>query len=241
MKLCVVGYGAMGKLVCDLAKHELAYPVALECEYKTLEETDKCFDCIVDFSNPANLDMIIEFAKKYKKPVVFATTGYTEEQNLKIKDLAKHVPVLRSANFSLGVILMNRLVKEITPILKDDFDIEILEAHHHHKVDAPSGTANMLLDSAIASTGFEANYNRVGYSPRKPNEIGVHSIRGGSIVGEHEVLYCGEDEVLSIRHQAQSKKIFAVGALKAAHFLVLQPVGLYTMEDVLFGGKKNGC
>ena len=237
MKVCVVGYGAMGKIVCETAKEELAYPVAVECEYKTLEETDKCFDVIIDFSNPANLDMIYNFAKKYHKPVVLATTGYSEVDEVKIKDLSKYVAVLRSANFSLGVILLNRLVKEITPILKDSFDIEIVEAHHHNKVDSPSGTAKMLLDSAIESTAFVPNYSRLGYSPRKPNEIGMHSIRGGSIVGEHQVLYCGEDEILELKHSAHSKKIFAVGALKAAHFLVNQEVGFYTMEDVLFGGK----
>ncbi len=234
MKICVVGYGAMGHIICDLLKDELAYPVALECDYKNLEQTDKKFDCIIDFSNPANLDMIIDFAKKYNKPVVFATTGYTDEQINKINDLANYVPVLRSANFSLGVILLNRLVKQITPILKDDFDIEIIEAHHHNKVDSPSGTAKMFLNSVVETTDFKPNYERFGYSPRKPNEVGVHSIRGGSIVGEHEVMYCGEDEVITLSHKAQSKKIFAVGAIKAAHFLANQEIGLYDMEDVLF-------
>ncbi|MDE6661080.1 MAG: 4-hydroxy-tetrahydrodipicolinate reductase [Anaeroplasmataceae bacterium] len=238
MKICVVGYGAMGHIVCELLASELAYPVGLECEYKTLEETDKAFDCIIDFSNPANLDMIVSFAEKYNTPVVFATTGYTDKELLKIEELSKKVPVLRSANFSLGVILLNRLVKEITPILKEDFDIEIVEAHHHHKVDSPSGTAKMLLESAQMATGFTPNYERLGYCPRKPDEIGMHSIRGGSIVGEHEVLYCGEDETITLKHSAQSKKIFAVGAIKAAHFLVGKPVGYYNMEDVLFGGKN---
>lgn len=237
MKACVVGYGAMGKIVCDLLKEELAYPVGLECEYKELNETDKNFDVIIDFSNPANLDMIYNFAIENKKPVVFATTGYTDEQIAKIYELAKHVPVLRSANFSLGVILINRLVKEITPILKDDFDIEIIEAHHHNKLDSPSGTAKMLLDSAISKSGFEPVYGRLGNALRKPNEIGVHSIRGGSIVGEHEVMYCGSDEIISVKHSAQSKKIFAVGAIKAAKYLLNQEIGLYDMEDVLFGGK----
>ena len=128
------------------------------------------------------------------------------------------------------------MFKEINEILKEEFDLEIVEAHHHHKVDSPSGTAKMLLDSAVEATSFTPNYERLGFSPRKPNEIGVHSIRGGSIVGEHEVLYCGEDEVLTLKPQAQSKKIFAVGAIKAAHFLVKQDIGLYDMEDVLFGG-----
>lgn len=234
MKICVVGYGAMGKIVCEVGKEEIAYPVGPECPYHTLEETDHHFDCILDFSHPANLEMIINFAKKYHKPVVFATTGYTDEQLSKIQELSRSVPVLRSANFSLGVILLNRLVKEITPILKDDFDIEIIEAHHHHKMDSPSGTAKMLLSSVEEATQFEPNYVRHGQALRKPNEIGVHSIRGGSIVGEHEVLYCGEDEVISLKHTAQSKKIFAVGALKACHYLISKEAGYYTMEDVLF-------
>lgn len=237
MKICVIGYGAMGKLVSELAKDQLACVVALESEYKTLDEVNVPFDVIVDFSNPANLDMIVDYSSKHKKPVVFATTGYSDSQLEKISELAKEVAVLRSANFSLGVILLNRLVQEITPILKDDFDIEVTEAHHHHKVDAPSGTAKMLIDSIVATTGFEPCYERNGYAPRKPNEIGVHVVRGGSIVGEHEVMYCGDDEIIKVSHTAQSKKIFAVGALKAAHYLINQPVGFYDMNDVLFGGK----
>lgn len=235
MKACVVGYGAMGKIICEMLKDDFSCVVAMECEYKTLFDVKEDFDVIIDFSNPANLDMIYDYAKMHKKAVVFATTGYTNEQLEKINDLAKYTPVLRSANFSLGVILLNKLVKEITPILKDSFDIEIVEAHHHHKVDAPSGTAKMLLNSAVDATGFTPVYGRDGYCPRKPNEIGVHAVRGGSIVGEHEVMYCGEDEIITLKHSAHSKKIFAVGAIKAAKWLNGKPVGFYTMEDVLFG------
>ena len=234
MKACVVGYGAMGKILANLLGEELSTVVALECENKSLDDTDGDFDCIIDFSSPYNLDMILEYASKNNKPVVFATTGYNDEQLLKIKELSKCVPVLQSANFSLGVNLLNRIVKLITPILKDDFDIEIIEAHHHNKVDAPSGTAKMLLNSAKECTGFEEVNGRVGNSLRKPNEIGVHAIRGGSIVGEHEVMYCGLDEVISLKHSAYSKNIFAVGAIKAARFLINQEIGFYTMEDVLF-------
>ena len=235
MKACVVGFGAMGKIISEMLGAELACNVALECENKSLFDVKEDFDVIIDFSNPANLDMIYDYCKLNKKPVVFATTGYSDDQLNKIKDLSNYCPVLRSANFSLGVILMNKLVKEITPILKDSFDIEITEAHHHHKVDAPSGTAKMLLKSVIDATGFEPVYGRDGYSPRKPNEVGVHAIRGGSIVGEHEVMYCGEDEIISVRHHAQSKKIFAVGAIKAANWLVDKQIGYYDMENVLFG------
>ena len=235
MKACVVGYGAMGKIVADLLQEELTSVVALECENKSLYDVKENFDVIIDFSNPANLDMIINYAKEYNKPVVFATTGFSELDYVKINELSKTVPVLLSSNFSLGVILLNRLVKEITPILKDDFDIEIVEAHHHHKVDAPSGTAKMLLKSVVENTGFTPVYGRDGYAPRKPNEVGVHAVRGGSIVGNHDVIFAGADEVLTLSHSAQSKKIFAVGAIKAARFIVLQNVGLYDMEDVLFG------
>lgn len=234
MKICLVGYGAMGKIVAEMLGDDLALIVALESEVKSLYNIEEKFDCIIDFSNPNNLDMIYDYVSINHTPVVFATTGYTKEQIEKINELSKIAPVLRSANFSLGVILLNKLVKEITPILKDDFDIEIIEAHHHHKIDAPSGTAKMFLNSVIDATGFEAVYGRSGYSPRKPNEVGVHAIRGGSIVGEHDVMYCGEDEVITLHHSAQSKKVFAKGAIKAANWLTDKPYGLYNMEDVLF-------
>ena len=234
MKACVVGYGAMGKILCELLNEELACVVGLECPHKSLYETDSNFDVIIDFSNPANLDMIVSYAKEYKKNVVFATTGYSDDDYLKINELSKHVGVLISSNFSLGVILLNRLVKEITPILKDDFDIEIIEAHHHNKVDAPSGTAKMLLKSVVDSTGFTPVYGRDGYQPRKPNEVGVHAVRGGSIVGNHDVVFAGTDEVLTLSHSAGSKKIFALGAIKAARFIIEKNIGLYDLEDVLF-------
>lgn len=235
MKAVVVGYGAMGKILCNMLADELVCPVAIECENKSLFDVKEDFDVVIDFSNPANLDMIYDYCKQNKKPVVFATTGYTDEQLAKINDLSKYAPVLRSANFSLGVILLNRLVKEVTPILKDSFDIEITEAHHHNKVDAPSGTAKMLLKSVVDATEFTPVYGRDGYCPRKPNEVGVHAIRGGSIVGEHEVMYCGEDEIISLKHSAHSKKIFAVGAIKAAKWLCDKEIGFYDMENVLFG------
>ena len=237
MKALVVGYGAMGKLISSMLGNELAANVALECEYKTIFEVKEDFDVIIDFSNPANLDMICDYVSQYKTPVVFATTGYSADQLNKIEQLSKIAPVLRSANFSLGVILLNRLVKEVTPILKDSFDIEVVEAHHHHKLDAPSGTAKMLVNTIVEETGYSVKPGRDGYCPRNPNEIGVHAIRGGSIVGEHEVIFAGEDEILSLKHSAHSKKIFAVGAIKAAAWLKDKSIGYYNMDDVLFGGK----
>ena len=237
MKAVVVGYGAMGKLLSQMLGDELAANVAIECDYKKLDDVKENFDVIIDFSNPANLDMICDYVSKTKKPVVFATTGYTDEQLKKIDDLSKNAPVLRSANFSLGVILLNRLVREVTPILKDSFDIEVIEAHHNKKKDAPSGTAKLLIKSIVDETGFKVNEGRSGICPREKNEVGVSAIRGGTIVGEHEVMYCGEDEVLTLKHSAYSKKIFAVGAIKAAKWLVNKPQGFYDMDDVLFGNK----
>lgn len=237
MKACVVGYGAMGKIISEMLGDDLYLNVAPECENKNFNNVNEKLDVIIDFSNPANLDMIIEYVTKTKTPVVFATTGYSKEELNKIDELSKIAPVLRSANFSLGVIVLNRLVKEVTPLL-EGYDIEIVEAHHNKKVDAPSGTAKMLLKSAMDATGYEAKMGRDGYCPRNKNEIGVSAVRGGTIVGEHEVMYCGNDEVITLKHSAQSKKIFATGAIKAAMWLKDQEPGFYDMEDVLFGKNK---
>ena len=237
MKACVVGYGAMGKIISEMLGDDLFLNVALECENKNFDNVKDKIDVIIDFSSPFNLDMICDYVSKTKTPVVFATTGYSKEQLEKIDQLSKIAPVLRSANFSLGVIVLNRLVKEITPLL-EGYDIEIIEAHHNKKVDAPSGTAKMLLKSAMDATGYDAKMGRNGYCPREKNEIGVSAVRGGTIVGEHEVMYCGNDEVITLKHSAQSKKIFATGAIKAARWLKDQKPGFYDMEDVLFGKNK---
>ncbi len=235
MKVCVVGYGAMGKIISEMLGDDLFLNVALECENKNFDNVKDKIDVIIDFSNPKNLDMIYDYSLKTKTPVVFATTGYSDSELKKIDELSKSVPVLRSANFSLGVILLNKLVKMATPILKDGYDIEIIEAHHNKKLDAPSGTAKMLLKSVLDETGYDVKPGRDGYSPRSKNEVGIHAVRGGTIVGEHEVLFCGTDEVITLKHSAQSKKIFATGAIKAAKWLKDKPVGFYDMEDVLFG------
>jgi len=234
MNVCVVGYGAMGKIISEMLGDDLALNVALECENKNFDNYNGKLDVIIDFSNPKNLDMIYDYALKTKTPVVFATTGYSDAELKKIDELSKSIPVLRSANFSLGVILLNKLVKMATPIL-EGYDIEVIEAHHNKKVDAPSGTAKMLVKSITDETGYTVKPGRDGYSPRSKNEVGVHAVRGGTIVGEHEVMYCGNDEVITLKHSAQSKKIFATGAIKAAKWLYNKPQGFYDMEDVLFG------
>ncbi len=237
MKICLVGYGAMGHTLCDcLGSNDTVSGIVSDGYYENLDGID--MDVIIDFSHHTNITKIYDYVKKNPKPVVIATTGYDDHELSLINEMSTFAPVLYSSNFSLGVILMNRVVREISPILRESFDVELIEKHHNKKADAPSGTAKMLLDSIEGDECIPCVYGRVGMSKRTPlGEIGVHSVRGGTIVGEHEVIYAGLDEVLSIKHEAFSKKIFAKGALLGAKWLLDKENGMYDMEDVLFGGK----
>lgn len=235
MKIGLVGYGAMGKVVEQAVSPDDELVIfAPETGTSLADYTDK-LDVLIDFSNPALLDQVLAYVHAQKVPLVVATTGYSAEQEQKIAQLAEEVAVLKSANYSLGVILMNRILKEYTPALKDFFDIEVIEKHHRFKEDAPSGTAKMFVDTINESLQYDVVHGREGHRKRADQEIGVHAIRGGTIVGEHEVLFAGGDEVLSIKHEAFSKKIFATGALNGAKWLAGQDKGFYTMNDVLFG------
>lgn len=236
MKILLVGYGAMGKVVeSNIGENEKIVAIISPETNTTFADVKDKADVVIDFSNPALFDGVYDYAAKNSVPVVIATTGYSDAQLKKIKELSTKVPVLFSGNYSLGVILLNRLVKLATPVLKDTFDIEIIEKHHNKKVDAPSGTAKMLVNAVNADGDMNIVYGREGVAKRQKNDVGVHAIRGGTIVGEHQVIYAGTDEVLTLTHQAHSKAIFAKGALKGAQWLVKKPNGLYNMEDVLFG------
>lgn len=235
MNIALVGYGAMGKIIHNnMSANDKLVGIVSIGYLDSLFQINEKIDVVIDFSHPSNLDMICEYCSKNKTPVVLATTGFTEEQIAKIKDLGTKTTVLYSANFSLGVILLNRVIREITPSIKDKFDIEVIEKHHNKKIDAPSGTAKMLIDSINQDNDFNLVYGRSGSSKRVKKEIGVHAVRGGTIVGEHSVIFAGLDEVLEFKHEAHSKTIFAVGALSGATYIVDKPVGLYNMEDVLF-------
>lgn len=237
MKIGLVGYGAMGKVVEQAVSQEDELVIFAPEKENSLVDYDAKLDVLIDFSNPALLDEVLTYVQTYKVPLVVATTGYSAEQEERIAHLAQEVPVLKSANYSLGVILMNRILKEFTPALKDFFDIEVIEKHHRFKEDAPSGTAKMFVDTINESLNYDVVHGREGKRKRADQEIGVHAIRGGTIVGEHEVLFAGGDEVLSIKHEAFSKKIFATGALNGAKWLAEQDKGFYTMDDVLFGAE----
>lgn len=232
MHVLIVGRGHMG----DVLNTELAENGHTNTITRDLTDiTQSNFDVIIDFSHPDNLNRIDKFSKANNLPVVIATTGYTDIQLALIDDMSKSIPVLYSANYSLGVILMNKLVKQATQALYESFDIEIIEKHHKHKIDSPSGTAKMLSDniSSALPEKYEYKYGREGFARRKQKEIGMHSIRGGSFSGEHQVIFAGEEEVFSITHEANSKKIFAKGAILGAKWIVKQPKGRYTMENVL--------
>lgn len=193
-------------------------------------------DVIIDFSNPAFLPKLLSFAKAHKVPAVIATTGMKDEQIAMIKEASKEIPVFFTANMSLGVNLIVDLAKKAAAVLSDNFDIEIVEMHHNQKIDAPSGTALMIADniSSVLEEKPKYIYDRHNiYEKRTKNEIGIHSVRGGTIVGEHKVIFAGKDEVITLKHSAASKKIFATGAINAALFLSGRAPGIYDMSDLV--------
>lgn len=236
MRVALVGYGTMGQIVEKklLEKGHVVSGIVSLGMCEDLEELNTEFDVIIDFSHPSFLPMILKYVKAHNTPLVVATTGYSEEEVAQIKECAKEHPIVYTANFSLGVTVFEEVLKQITPILKDTFDIEVIEKHHNKKVDAPSGTAKMLVEAIDPEHEYDRVYGRSGVSKRQKNEISVHAIRGGTIVGEHSVIFAGEDEVFEIKHEAHSKNIFVNGAIRAAEFLVDKPAGLYIMHDVLF-------
>lgn len=207
------------------------YPV-----FTDLSKCDIAADVIIDFSHPSALSGILEFAKAKKIPAIISTTGLTLEQKEEILETSKEVPVFFSANMSLGINLLSALAKKAAALLEGNFDIEIIEKHHNQKIDAPSGTALLLADAVSDVLRDKPEYVYDRHSVRKKRdkaEIGIHSIRGGSIVGEHEVIFAGQDEVIELKHQATSKEVFAVGSIKAAKFLKGKPAGMYNMDDLI--------
>jgi 4-hydroxy-tetrahydrodipicolinate reductase len=212
-------------------RSDFGYPV-----FSTPGECNADFDVIIDFSTMKALPAIVDFAKSSKKGIVIATTGLTEEYKYLYKALSLEVPVFVSANMSLGINILISLAQKATAILSDNFDIEIIEAHHNMKIDAPSGTALMIADSINETVDGRYNYEydrHANHEARTKNEIGIHAIRGGTIVGDHTVLFAGSEEVLEITHRAQSRNVFAQGAIAAAKFIAFKEPGLYSMKELI--------
>lgn len=203
--------------------------------YTSIADVQEEADVIIDFSHPSLLTPILSYAaQKGGIPAVLCTTGYSAEQVEALKTAAQTQPVFYSRNMSLGINLLIELSKKAAKVLGDQFDIEIIEKHHNKKIDAPSGTAKMLARAIEESGDFPEVHGRDGVCPRQKGEIGIHAIRGGTIVGEHTVLFAGDDELIEIKHTALSKQVFVAGAIKAAEFALSAPKGFYSMGDALF-------
>lgn len=220
---------AAGYDVFDSGKNE--YPV-----FNRLESCNVHIDVIVDFSNPDALEGLIGFATARKLPLIVATTGLSQAHRKTLEQASSWIPVFSSPNMSLGVNLLLDLVKKTSRLLETNFDIEIIEKHHNQKLDAPSGTALTIADSinSVLSQKQEYVYDR--HSRRKKRsrtEIGIHAVRGGTIVGEHSVIFAGDDEIIEIKHSAMSKDIFGTGALRAARFMYKKAPGFYCMDDLI--------
>ena len=193
-------------------------------------------DVIIDFSNPALLDSLLDYCLSTGTPLVIGSTGYDDEQTAKIKAAAQQIPVFFTFNMSLGINLLVQLAKKAAAVLGDQFDIEIVEKHHNQKIDAPSGTAIMLANAINETLDNSKHYVYDRHSrrqKREKSEIGMHAIRGGTIVGEHDVIFAGNDEVITLSHSAASKTVFAAGAVNAAVFLKDKPAGLYDMSQLV--------
>lgn len=240
--------GKMGQvitgLVADNAETTMVAGIdpytGLQNDYPVFTKPSECdveADVIIDFSNAAAVDGVLDYAVASQTPIVVCTTGLSQEQIANLKAASEKVAVLFSANMSLGVNLLISLAQKATAILTDaDFDIEIVEKHHNQKVDAPSGTALAIADgiNEVLDNSYSYQYDRSKDRVKRPKkEIGLHAVRGGTIVGEHEIIFAGEDEIIELNHKAMSKKIFAVGAVNAAKFLKGKPAGLYSMADLM--------
>lgn len=204
--------------------------------YNDLSLITEKIDCIIDFSHPSVFDDMLSFAEKNKIPYIICTTGLSDSQKKAFIAASENSPIFFSANMSVGVNLITELAKRASKVLEESFDIEIIEKHHNQKIDAPSGTALAIADAISDTVSYNPKYTYDRHSVRKKREkeeIGIHAIRGGNIVGEHSVIFAGLDEVIEIKHAATSKEVFAAGAIRAARFMYKKGSGLYNMTDVL--------
>ncbi|RHV31424.1 4-hydroxy-tetrahydrodipicolinate reductase [Coprococcus sp. OM04-5BH] len=240
--------GKMGQVITDMVKNDDTAEIVAGIDvvdnrdngYPVFTDIDACdvpADVIIDFAAAVAVDKLLDYSVKHKIPVVLCTTGLSEAQIAKVEEASRKVAVLRSANMSLGINTLMKLLKEAANIFAPaGYDIEIVEKHHNQKVDAPSGTALALADSIneARNNEYEYVYDRSQVrKKRDKKELGISAVRGGTIVGEHEVIFAGVDEVIEFKHTAYSKSVFAKGAVEAGKYLAGKPAGLYNMSDVI--------
>ncbi len=211
-----------------------------EFSFKTFGNIYNCnvkADVVIDFSVAAATDDLLNYCKDKSLPVVICTTGLSDETLKLVSEVSKSIPVFKSANMSIGINVLNSLLKKVSPFLYEtNFDIEIIEKHHNRKVDAPSGTALLLADTIKETIDDNQNYvydRSKTREKRQKQEIGIHAMRGGTIVGEHSVIFAGNNEIIEFKHQATSREVFAVGAVNAGKFVATQKAGLYNMDDLI--------
>ena len=204
--------------------------------YDSIDKVQEQADVVIDFTNPVLIDGLLDYSKKTSTPLVIGTTGFNDNQKKQIEKASEESAVFFTYNMSLGINLLANLAKKAADILGKDFDIEIVEKHHNQKIDAPSGTALMRADAICEEFDEPLKYEYDRHSKREKrskNEIGMHSVRGGTIVGEHEIIFAGRDEIITLSHSARSKEIFAVGAVNAAEFMKDKSCGMYSMKDLI--------
>ena len=238
MKLILIGRGRMGTLIRETAQaagDEVVAAFDID-DLDQLANLGKVADVVIDFSNPGALPEICSYVKRTGTPLLSGTTGMTAEQKAQLEALGAYAPVLWSANYSLGVAVLYRALRTVSDVLKPDFDIEITETHHNQKVDAPSGTAKLLVEAIDPEHDLNPVYGREGNTgKRTKTEIGVHALRGGTVAGTHTVHFFGPDEELEFTHRATSRQIFVNGALHMARLLPGKANGCYDLQKVLFG------
>ena len=239
--------GKMGRVITSIVDNindvQIVFGVSktvdkYENSYKVYSDTDEIkeiCDVVIDFSSVDNLENILKYCLRNNTPIVIATTGFNREEENYIKTTSQKIAILKTTNTSVGVNLILELAKLATNALYGDFDIEIVEKHHNQKVDAPSGTAKTIASTINKEleNNMKYNYGRNEIGKRDKNEIGMHAIRGGSIVGEHTIIFAGEDEIIEIKHEALSKAIFAKGAIKASRYMKDKTSGMYNMQDLI--------
>lgn len=239
--------GRMGQVITRLAAQGSACEIVagidindcVENDYPVFPAPDACdadADVIVDFSHPSAFGALTEFAKKRRLALVAATTGLDARQKAALSALSKEIPVFYSANMSVGINLLIELAKKAAAVLGESFDIEIVEQHHNRKIDAPSGTALAIADAVSGVLPDAPRYVYDRHSVRRSrrhDEIGIHSVRGGTICGKHDVIFAGADEVITLSHEAMSREVFASGALRAASFIDGKPAGMYSMRELV--------
>lgn len=236
MKILIGGKGRMGSLIASTAEAAGHTVLGMADAFDKSALEGEAADVVIDFSHRDNLSWIKDYVLANHCALVYGTTGVTEEDKEVLNELAKTVPVFYSSNFSYGVAVLRKLIATAVPLLKDTFDMELVETHHNQKKDAPSGTAKALLEIMNPDGEFTEVYGREGITGARGKEIGVHALRGGTEAGEHSVFFFGDNERITVSHHAANRQIFVNGAIRAAQYLEGRDAGMYNMDDLLLMG-----